>query len=217
MCRPTIRGSYTAGRLWHGRAGIRIRGFGTAGRTCHLALDTRSGGTEGTGGAGTIGEPIGITTTSCTTTTRITRAAGRSTTAMLIIGTAETAASKRMCIAEETSRTMVITVTIAKGTSDVVANRTTVARARRTGVQVSERPATFTIIPAARRTTRSKETPRRREDMPSRTVQAELIAGRSATTITAERAEDIRRTVAAALAEEAPAVDMAAADLAAAG
>jgi len=99
----------------------------------------------------------------------------------------------------------------------VVANRTTVARARRTGVKVSERPATFTIIPAAGRTTRSKETPRRREDMPSRTVQVELIAGRSATTITAERAEDIRRAVAAALAEAAPAVDMAAGDLAAAG
>ena len=57
-----ILGSYTEGRLWRGRAGIRIR---ESGGEALVSTGERGSGSDGTAnmvGAGTIGESAGITT-----------------------------------------------------------------------------------------------------------------------------------------------------------
>jgi len=64
-----------------GQAGIPIQAFGTTARCSSSELASVSGPLGDTGGAGTTGDAIGITTTRRTTTSAITRKAGRFITA----------------------------------------------------------------------------------------------------------------------------------------
>jgi hypothetical protein len=67
-------------RSWRGRDGTHIPGFGTADRTYRLELDSESGSSRDLDGDGRIGDLIGITERSFTTTRGTTHKAGPFTT-----------------------------------------------------------------------------------------------------------------------------------------
>ena len=76
-----IPGLSTEARLSRGRVGIPIRAFGMTDRRCSSELASALVFLGGTGGAGTTGVSIGITTTPFSITRDIARRAGRFTTA----------------------------------------------------------------------------------------------------------------------------------------
>src|ERR1700678_1793903 len=83
--RRTIRGRFMDIPSWVGRDGIRIPESGLADRIYPLDSASALGGSAVLDGDGVIGDSIGITTSYCTTTTRISRGARRSITGTIFI------------------------------------------------------------------------------------------------------------------------------------
>ena len=184
---PMILGWFTETPSWRGRVGTRILESGLAVRISRLESASESAGSEVLGGAGVIGDSIGITDTQFMTTTGTTPRAGRSTT-----GTASTEI--------EVGAAVTVTGTAA----ELVA-----AATQRTGLPLAG-AAELTTVPA-QHPGLSTETLRLIADTANPAARAASARAPSAATSMAERPEAIRHVEAPAWVAE----DFAAADLAA--
>ena len=109
--RPTTLGWFTDPQSIRGHIGTRIPEFGMAARTSRSETASESVGGEVLGGAGGIGDSIGITVTQRMATTGTTPGAIRFTTEAITIEEEVSAALLPSCVAEDFAAAMLFTTT----------------------------------------------------------------------------------------------------------
>jgi hypothetical protein len=122
MSQPMIHGMFTGIPLWHGRDGIRIPEFGLAARTFRSAWALESASSEVLGGAGIIGDAIGVAVLELLAAVGTTRGATRFMTGTPSTG-AEVSTEVEPCGAERLTVAEVDVSTEAEACAAVVSAR----------------------------------------------------------------------------------------------